>query len=202
MAQWKERELSSAHILVVGAGGGQEIITLGSRHEAWRFTGVDPSGPMLQTALRRMERSGLEQRVTLVQGELEQLALDQHYDAATCMLVLHFIKGLEQKKQLLKHIASRLHEGAPFFAAAINGEIHAASFSIQMQGWKSYMLSKGIKLQEWQKFENSIGVESDPIPASVMESLMLEAGFTQITRYYGAFLIDGWFAVKGSVKKS
>jgi tRNA (cmo5U34)-methyltransferase len=35
-----------AHILVVGAGGGNEIGTLGQTHPTWQFTGVDPSEKM------------------------------------------------------------------------------------------------------------------------------------------------------------
>ncbi len=46
---------SSFDVLIVGAGGGQEIVTLGSRHESWTFTGIDPSAQMLGIAKSRTE---------------------------------------------------------------------------------------------------------------------------------------------------
>lgn len=42
-----EETPEAAHILVVGAGGGMEIRAMAEARPAWRFTGVDPSGPML-----------------------------------------------------------------------------------------------------------------------------------------------------------
>ncbi|NJL42388.1 MAG: class I SAM-dependent methyltransferase, partial [Pseudanabaena sp. SU_2_4] len=33
---------NNAHILIVGAGGGNEIATLGQSHSEWKMTGVDP----------------------------------------------------------------------------------------------------------------------------------------------------------------
>ncbi|RAP26386.1 hypothetical protein C2W64_01929 [Brevibacillus laterosporus] len=51
-------------------------------------------------------------------------------------------------------------------------------------------------LEDWERFEASIGHESDPVPASVVEDLLKEAGFTQATRYFGSYLIDAWFVVK------
>lgn len=193
-AQWGER--LSANILVVGAGGGQEIVTLGGKHKSWDFTGVDPSKRMLDIASQRIEFAGLEAQVSLIHSELQELASDKLFDAATCLLVHHFIKGLEQKKQLLRDIANRLQDGAPFFIAALNGDVTTESWSMQMKAWKSHMLANGIPTQEWEWFESSIGVASHPIPALELEALLRDAGFSNVTRYFGSYLIDGWFATK------
>jgi tRNA (cmo5U34)-methyltransferase len=182
--------------LIIGAGGGQELVTLGARHESWTFTGVDPAEPMIVAAKRRMEQAGLQERVTLIHGEIDRLPANERFDAATCLLVLHFIKGTEQKKRLLHRIAEHLNDGAPLFVAAINGRVGTASFTIQMQAWKSHMLANGISLEDWNRFERSMGVESDPIPVCELEDMLKELGFEQITRFYGAYLIDGLFAIK------
>lgn len=58
------------------------------------------------------------------------------------------------------------------------------------------MLENGISLSEWNNFESSMGKESDPIPESELEALLTEAGFEHVTRFFGAYLIDGLFAVK------
>src|SRR3546814_14809497 len=45
-----ERAPDDAHILVLGAGGGSELKAMAEAHPGWRFTGVDPAGPMLDLA--------------------------------------------------------------------------------------------------------------------------------------------------------
>lgn len=44
-----------AHILVVGAGAGNEISALSQTHPTWQFTGVDPSEKMLVVAQSKVE---------------------------------------------------------------------------------------------------------------------------------------------------
>ncbi|MEG0381498.1 MAG: class I SAM-dependent methyltransferase, partial [Kurthia sp.] len=39
-----------AHLLIVGAGGGNEVTNFGLNNPSWRFTGVDPSETMLAVA--------------------------------------------------------------------------------------------------------------------------------------------------------
>src|SRR3546814_7682749 len=49
-----ERVPDDAHILVLGAGGGSEMKAMAEAHPGWRFTGVDPAGPMLDLAAKVM----------------------------------------------------------------------------------------------------------------------------------------------------
>lgn len=185
-------------ILVIGAGGGQEIVALGARHPNWTFTGVDPSVQMLDMARRRVEAVELTTRSTLLEGTIEDLPGEQDcaYDAATCLLVLHFVKGLQQKRELLQEIAKRVKPGAPFCLAAISGDPHTAAFSLQMSAWQQHMQDNGIGLAEWERFAASIGRESDPVSAAVVQELLEEAGFRESTRYFGSYLIDAWFAIR------
>ncbi|MEI7024923.1 class I SAM-dependent methyltransferase [Paenibacillus sp. y28] len=186
----------SARVLVVGAGGGQELVTLGRRHAHWTFTGLDPSSRMLDLAKQRVEQALPGDRVTYIEGTVDRLPEQPSYDAATCLLVLHFVKGTEAKQKLLRGIAERLKPGAPVFVASINGDPESPAFSSQMQAWKSHMLDNGIPLQDWERFAASIGNESDPVPPAVVVDLLTEAGFSQISCFFGAYLIDAWFAVK------
>ncbi|ANY69750.1 SAM-dependent methyltransferase [Paenibacillus sp. BIHB 4019] len=183
-------------ILVVGAGGGQEIVTLGGAHPAWRFTGVDPSARMLAIAEQRIRMERLEAEVTLHEGTADELPKDKLHDAATSLLVLHFIKGLDQKRELLRSIAERLKPGAPLFIAAISCDRQEEAFAVQMSAWQSHMLDNGIPLEDWERFAASIGAESDPVPPEQVEELLREVGFNHISKFFGSYLITGWFAVK------
>lgn len=186
------------HILVVGAGGGQEIVTLGAKHEHWTFTGVDPSAQMLERARHRTAAADLAARTVLHEGTVDVLPEQTVYDAATCLLVLHFVKGLAAKRELLQQIAARLKPGAPFCLAAIAGDPQSQAFAMQMQAWRTHMTDNGISLAEWERFAASMGQESDPIPACQVQELMEEAGFEHSSRYFGSYLINAWFAVKSS----
>ena len=42
-----------AKLLVIGAGGGNEIVTFGKANPSWTFAGVYPSEPMLEVALQK-----------------------------------------------------------------------------------------------------------------------------------------------------
>lgn len=198
-ALFKER--LRPEVLVVGAGGGQEILTLARRHQGWTFSGIDTSERMLLAAERRITEAGFEDRVRLYHGELAAWKSNRRYAGATCMLVLHFIKGRANKLALLQSIAGHLEAGAPLFISAVNGDISSPAWSLQMAGWKIHMLNNGIHLKQWEQFEQSFGVTSYPLPAEEMEMLLQEAGFMAISKYFGAFLIDGWVAVKGSASK-
>ena len=43
-----------AKVLVVGAGGGEEILRLGLENPSWSFVGVDTYQPMIDLARRRL----------------------------------------------------------------------------------------------------------------------------------------------------
>lgn len=183
-------------LLIVGAGGGQEILKLGLSHPAWSFSGLDTSQRMLQAAQQRLESAGLMNRVQLHHAEITAWSCDTRYDAATCMLVLHFLPGRDKKLALLRSIAARLRPGAPLCMSAICGVPGTPAWELQMEGWRLHMLGNGIAEEQWQTFEQSFGVTSHPLPAQDMEELLVEAGFTAVSRFFGAYLIDGWVAVK------
>ncbi|MFC3747200.1 class I SAM-dependent methyltransferase [Paenibacillus sp. GCM10012306] len=187
---------TSAKVLVVGAGGGQEIVTIGAKHKNWHFTGIDPSSRMLEIASRRIREAGFEQQTTLLQTGLEGFPHQEPYDAATCMLVLHFVKEREQKKQMLAQIANQLKPGAPFFLSSINGEASSEAWTHMMRAWQSHMLDQGISNTEWQQFADSFGVTSHPLPSKEVELLLEEAGFNTISRYFSSYLVEAWFAFK------
>jgi tRNA (cmo5U34)-methyltransferase len=82
------------NLLVVGAGGGKEIEQFLPDNPGWRLVGVDPSRDMLALAQSLAESLGVQDRVELVRGTVEDLSAEQRFDAATCLYVLHFLPSL------------------------------------------------------------------------------------------------------------
>lgn len=65
---------SPAELLIVGAGGGQELVTLGQFQKLWHFTAIDSSEPMLEIVRRRIEEIKIGNRVRLVKGLISSLS--------------------------------------------------------------------------------------------------------------------------------
>jgi tRNA (cmo5U34)-methyltransferase len=99
-------------LLVVGAGGGAEIARFLPGNPGWRLVGVDPSRDMLALAQATAERLGVQERVELVRGTVDDLPAERRFDAATCLYVLHFLPD-DAKLALLRGIAARLRPQAP-----------------------------------------------------------------------------------------
>ncbi|UQZ36175.1 SAM-dependent methyltransferase [Paenibacillus sp. PK3_47] len=186
---------AQAELLIVGAGGGQELLTLGTRGN-WSLTGVDPSEAMLELARQRLERVQLNAAISLTQGTVQDLDHSKRYAAATCILVLHFLQEPAQKQQLLEEVYDRLQDGGILIAAALCGDINRIPGSLQMKAWSYHMHAGGITEQECEWFQNSIGNTSFPVPEHTFQDLLHSSGFTGAVRFFSSYLIEGWFAVK------
>jgi tRNA (cmo5U34)-methyltransferase len=112
-AQLKATLKDNAHILVVGAGTGKEILALAALNPTWQFTAQDTSSDMLAIAKQAFEEHGIAKRVNVIEGELDKLSTKA--DAALSLLVMHFLKDDGSKKQLLKNIKANLNKGANLF---------------------------------------------------------------------------------------
>ncbi|MFA9455314.1 class I SAM-dependent methyltransferase [Halalkalibacter sp. AB-rgal2] len=111
-----------ANLLVIGAGGGEELATLASKEKGWSFTAIDSSQPMLELAKVRIDREKVSNRIRYRFTSLESFSESTLYDGITCLLVLHFVKGKDNKRQFLERLASYIPAGAPLCLAMINGD--------------------------------------------------------------------------------
>ncbi|MFP2895652.1 class I SAM-dependent methyltransferase [Corallococcus sp. 4LFB] len=104
----------TASLLHVGLGTGAELVPyLRFSVPGWRFTGVEPSGPMLEVARKRLDAEGLLARTHLHEGELRTLPPGPPFDGAQLMGVLHHVDGDEARVELLREVTRRLKPGAP-----------------------------------------------------------------------------------------
>ncbi len=110
VAQCQVQLKADAKVLVVGAGTGKEVVALAHANPAMQFVAQDISEDMLAVARQRFEQAGLTSRVQIHCGDLN--ALEGQYDAALCLLVLHFVPDDGSKAQLLQAIRRHLNGGA------------------------------------------------------------------------------------------
>lgn len=186
-----EQAPGAARILIVGAGGGLELVSLAAARPDWRFTGVDPSPAMLDLA--RVAVSPFADRVQLLQGTVDR-APTGPFDGATCLLVLHFLDRNERTRTL-QEIRRRLRPGARLVVA------HHAPPEGRAQRWMARSAAFGA----------GAGVDSARTAAAGKlmteqlalftpreeEELLRGSGFVDVESFYAALSFRGWVASAG-----
>lgn len=181
-----------AALLVVGAGGGNELSAWGPSNPAWTFTGVDPSEEMLKMAREKARQLDIQNRVKLLQGTVEDLPHpDATFDAASCILVLHFIDDDQEKRKLLRTIKDNLKSGAPFVLVSAYGDRDDAELQDRLQVWKSFWMDAGRSSSEADEALKGV-MKISFIPENEMEQILAASGFRNITRFYSTGLFAGW----------
>ena len=186
-----------ARVLVVGAGTGMEIIEFAPLNPDWSFYGIDPSEKMLSLARKKISEKKIRNKISLVQGHVDDLSDNESFDAATCILVMHFQKDDGAKLDLLTSISRSLKPGAPFILVDGCGKPGSRVFKKNLNAWKQYPVIHGLNPDYVEKaFNKTILKLVRFVPESRILELLREAGFTKIFKFYSGFLYSGWTAYK------
>ncbi|MBH1963872.1 MAG: class I SAM-dependent methyltransferase [Comamonadaceae bacterium] len=186
-----ERAPAQARVLVLGAGGGVELKAFAEMQPEWRFDGVDPSAEMLQLA--RTTMGPLGSRVQWHEGYIDS-APSGPFDAATCLLTLHFLPAAERRRTL-EAIRTRLKPGAPLVVAHHSFPNHGKEQEKWLVRNAALAIASGVPVAQ---AEGSIAAFKERLPVLSPEQdieLLREAGFTDIDMFYSAFTFKGWVAL-------
>ena len=183
-----ERVPPDARVLVLGAGGGLELRALAGMQSGWRFDGVDPSREMLELA--RTALGEHQARVTLHEGYIDT-APSGPFDAATCLLTLHFLDKAERQRTV-REVFRRLKPAAPFVTA------HHSFPREESDKWlrrnAAFAASSAVSAAQT---EDSIRMMKKRLPAlspKEDEDILRECGFSSVELFYAAFTFKGWVA--------
>jgi tRNA (cmo5U34)-methyltransferase len=183
-----EHAPGTAHILIVGAGGGMETRSLAEAQPDWRFTGVDPSPAMIDLARRTL--APFADRVELLEGTIDQTPLDL-FDGATCILTLHHIEQ-DERLRTLREIRRRLRPGASLVIAG-----HSAP-GPDPERWMTRSVAFGDRAGiDWAKSSATARMLIERLPLltpAEEEDLLREAGYSEVALFYAAFSFRGWVA--------
>ena len=185
-----ERAPANARVLVLGAGGGMELKALAEAHEGWTFEGVDPAGEMLKLAARTLGENAA--RVTLREGYIED-ASDGPFDAAACLLTLHFLERSERVRTAAE-IRRRLRPGAPFVAAHSSFPQGADVRPQWLSRYAAFAVASGADPEMAEKARAGVAAHLDLLSPEEDEAVLREAGFSDVTPFYAAFTWRGWVA--------
>lgn len=189
-----ERMPTDGRVLVLGAGGGLELKAFADAHANWSFDGVDPSEPMLQLAGKTAAVHA--SRIQLHEGYIEA-APDGPFDAATCILVFHFMTR-EQRLDALRQLCRRLKPGAPLVLAHISFPQAEPERSLWIARHVAFGAAAGLTTEQTESARQAIGARLSILDPQEEERLLAEAGFSGVTQFYAAFSFRGWVAYAGS----
>lgn len=183
-----------ACILVVGAGTCAEVLTLADFDPTWTFVAVEPSAAMVDVARRRLAAAGLNDRVTFHIGTIDTLEDQGPFDAATAILMLHFVP-LEQKAAVLEDIAKRLKTNAPLVMAHPIGDPKSDEHTLAMQSWRDHLeeMFKDRAAEVYSNVSDTLHFMSDEAQTDALKGV----GFDQVVRFHTKLIIGAWIAMKG-----
>jgi tRNA (cmo5U34)-methyltransferase len=185
---------AEADLLIAGIGTGMEVREWAPKHKEWRFVGVDPSEPMIALAAEKLKAAGLSNRVRLTVGTVESIPEGTLFDAATLLLVLHFVPDNGEKEALLTAIAARLKPGATLILATLFGDPATTRYKRMMSLTKAWALAHGMESPKAEELFSPTRTDLHVVPEDRIKDLFRYAGFIDVTRVYQAFAIGVWSA--------
>jgi tRNA (cmo5U34)-methyltransferase len=186
----------AAKVLVVGAGGPAQEITIGGHLEPnWRFTAVDPSEPMLAIATARIAEARMAERTEIVLGRVHDLPNEPLFDAATLIGVLHHLPGDEAKHDMLHAIASRLRPGAPMIVAG--NHYSYVREPLMLEAWGQRWRMQGATPDEVKAKLGKILQGADPPHSeAAVFALLADSGFEAPKRFFASLFWGAWIAFR------
>lgn len=186
-----EHAPEAAEILVLGAGGGLELRCFAEAQPGWRFTGVDPSRPMLDLAAEMTRPHAA--RISLIEGYATDAPAGP-FDGATCLLVLHFLTAAE-RLATLRALHARLKPGAPLVVAHHSAALDQRGLWLDRSA--RFAAASGVDLAKARAGAVRIGAELPLLSPDEDVALLREAGFDEPGLFYAGFSLRGWTARAG-----
>jgi tRNA (cmo5U34)-methyltransferase len=185
-----EHAPDDARVLVLGAGGGLEIKAFAEARPGWRFDGVDPSLAMLDLA--RGTLGPLGARACLHHGLID-VAPEGPFDAATCILTLHFVERAERLRTL-SEVRRRLRPGAPFAAAHLSFPQGAGDRDRWLSRYVAFAVDSGVERSQAERARSGIAASLPILAPEEDEQILIDAGFGGVSLFYVGFAFRGWIA--------
>lgn len=183
-----ERAPDDARVLVLGAGGGLEIKAFAEAKPGWLFDGVDPSAEMMSLAQVTLGSHGA--RTRLHHGLIES-APEGPFDAATCILTLHFVE-CEERLRTLREVRRRLKPGAPFAVAHFSFPQGTGDRDLWLARYAAFAIASGVEPSQAENARSAIAARLPILAPEDDEQMLRDAGFSGVSLFYVGFAFRGW----------
>lgn len=183
-----ERAPVDARVLVLGAGGGLELQAFADGQPGWTFDGVDPSAAMLDLARQLVAAHG--DRVRLHQGYVDAAPIGP-FDAAACLLTMHFMPP-DERRHALGAIRARLKPGSPFVVMHMSVAAGIVERARWMARDEAFAVAGGVAPEMARQRREGIAASLPVLAPQEDEALLRAAGFSDIEVFYVGGVFRGW----------
>lgn len=190
---------ADARILCVGVGTGSELIALAQAFPQWQFTAVEPAIAMLNICRQRVEECGITSHCTFHEGYLDSLPASNSFDAATCLVVSHFIMQQEERRNFFNQIALRLRPQGYLISSDIAFDMSASAYQSLLHVWLRMMKSAEVPDEDVEKMIDGYGRDVAVLPPQEVESIIASAGFDPPVLFFQNLLIHAWYSRRTSL---
>lgn len=185
-----------ASVLVAGSGTGEELMRYADLAPDWRLTGLEPSGEMNARAAERCLVAGVAERVRLVEGKPGETELGERFDAATALLVLHFLPDDGAKAAFLAALAHALEPGGWLLLADWAGARGEPMCERLFRAWRSQQDATRPKPEQVALDFAHLDRNVHPVSSERRIALLAEAGFVVEGEYWRAYGLSALLARK------
>jgi tRNA (cmo5U34)-methyltransferase len=183
-----EHAPANAHVLVLGAGGGLELRALAQAQAGWHFTGVDPAGPMLDLARETMGKAA--GRADLIEGYIDA-APEGPFDAATCLLTLHFLDR-DERVRTLSEMHRRMKPGAPLVVVHSSFPQDEPARTRWLARYAAFAVASGAHPAQTEQARSAVASSLALLTPEEDKLCLCDAGFKEVELFYAAFTWRGW----------
>lgn len=184
-----------ARVLSVGVGTGADILALAKAFPGWSFVAVEPSRSMLNVCRERMESAHLLDRCEFVHGYATDLPPEREFDIATALFVGHFVKR-QDRSGFYRSITDRLRDGGCFINAELSFDLNCATFPSMVKNWQSVQRLMGGTEESLKCVPQQLQEVLSVLCPEEVEAMLTNAGVGAPVRFFQAFMIAGWYAIK------
>lgn len=185
-----------SRVLIVGAGGGRELLELGKCEHALEIVAVDPSVRNLERARQVAHAEGLTDRVTFVTGTVDDVPPGPPFTIALSLLVMHQIVEDADKAAYLSSIQNKLGDTGLLIHADLCLDAPDGLEGL-IQDYMSYAASMGIARQVTQIELDAIS-QSPPLSSARMRKLFAETHFNAPQEMFRSLWYRCWLVNRSS----
>ncbi len=185
---------ANAQILCVGVGTGEELAYLALKNPRWRFTAVEPSGPMLDICRQRAEKEQVASRCIFHEGYLESLSTIELHDAATCFLVSQFILEQDERSTFFREIANKLKPGGLLASSDLASDVESLEYEVLLHAWMNMMSAADISPEAMESMRRAYANDVGVLPPAKIGSIIESGGFELPVQFFQAGLIHAWLS--------